>query len=356
MNTFGNQFRITTWGESHGPAIGVVIDGCPAGLSINNEELSLFLGQNDRPIPELATGRCEANQAVILSGLDNHITLGTPISILIENTDYCRKDYEQINQVFRPGHGDYTYFKKYGTPTQSGGGRASGRECVCRIASGYIAGKLIAQILPHFEIHSELTKLAGMDISDPADWEKAVNRAMQIGYAGDSSGGVIRITVKGLPAGLGNPVFGGMNACLAAGLLSIGSVKSLEIGAGKSSADSIGSDFQDDFIETKEGLGFDSNQHGGILAGITSGEDLVLTLAVKPTPTINLPKNGATPGGKIKTISINGRHDKNITPRIIPVAEAMIKLIVVDQLIICGYLNKDRIMAAKQNEKKEAVV
>jgi chorismate synthase len=343
MNSFGDIFKITTWGESHGPAMGVVIDGCPSGLVINEDELSNYLIKNDRPIPEIATKRKEKNRVEFLSGVNRGKTIGTPISILIKNNDVKKKDYKKIKTVFRPGHGDYTYFKKYNITNITGGGRASGRECITRIAAGYIAEKIIKHFYNKFEVKTKLIDIAGIKITDEFSKLNAINKAKKIGKLNDSTGGKLKITISGIPAGIGEPVFDGIDAKIAGALMSIGSVKSVSIGSGGESSNYFGSQFNDDFKIVNDEISFVSNNNGGTLAGITNGHKLEIILTVKPTPSINITKTGATEDNKIQKIKINGRHDINITPRIAPIAKAMICLVIIDNLMICGRICKDRI-------------
>ncbi len=343
MNSFGYIFKITTWGESHGPAVGVVIDGCPSGIELDPDEITTYLKENDRPIEEIATKRVEPNFVELLSGINNGKTIGTPISILIKNKDIKKEDYKDLEDVFRPGHGDYTYYKKYNITKISGGGRASGRECITRLAAGYIAEKIIKKIYKDFEIKTEIIEIAGIKITDDITKLNAIKKAQEIGKLDDSTGGKVKITVSGIPAGVGEPVFDGIDAKIASALMSIGSVKSVSIGLGIECSKYCGSDFNDDFTINNNEISFLSNNNGGILAGITNGNNLEVILSVKPTPSINTVKIGATNNNNLQRIKIKGRHDINITPRIAPIAKAMVSLVLVDELIICGKICKDKI-------------
>lgn len=343
MNSFGYIFKITTWGESHGPAVGVVIDGCPSGIELDQDEITAYLKNNDRPIEEIATKRVEPNSVELLSGINNGKTIGTPISILIKNKDIKKEDYKDIEEVFRPGHGDYTYYKKYNITKISGGGRASGRECITRLAAGYIAEKIIKKIYNNFEIKTEIIEIAGIKITDEPTKLNAIRKAQEIGKLDDSTGGKIKLIVSGIPAGVGEPVFDGIDAKIASALMSIGSVKSVSIGLGNECSKYCGSDFNDNFTINNNEISFISNNNGGILAGITNGNNLEVILSVKPTPSINTVKIGATNNNNLQKIKIKGRHDINITPRIAPIAKAMISLVLVDELIICGKICKDKI-------------
>ena len=343
MNTFGNIFKISCWGESHGPAVGVVIEGCPSGVELDNDEISEYLKINDRPIPEIATKRIEPNNVEILSGVSSGKTLGTPISILIKNEDIKKEDYKNLENVFRPGHGDFTYFTKYNMCGIPGGGRASGRECITRLAAGYVAEKIIKQIYKDFEIKTEIIEIAGIKINDETSRQKAIKKAKEIGRLNDSTGGKIKITISGIPAGVGEPVFDGIDAKVTSALISIGSVKSVSIGLGDESSGYCGSDFNDNFALNNNEISFATNNNGGILSGITNGDRLEIIITIKPTPSINSIKIGVTKDKKLKSIKIYGRHDINITPRIAPIARAMICLVLIDSLILCGKICKDKI-------------
>lgn len=340
MNTFGSLYRVTTWGESHGKAMGAVIDGCPAGLSLREEELTAFLREKDRPIEQLATARKEPNRVQLLSGISDNKTLGTPISIVIENEDVRTSDYSNIKRSFRPGHGDMTYHKKYNTPPQSGGGRASGRECISRLAAGFIAYKIIRNELRDYSVTSQIASLAGIEIQNGQDFDYAVERALDISAEKDTSGGEILLTVSGIPGGLGGPVFHKLDAHMAGALMSIGGVKAVEIGSGKESAHLKGSEMNDNFSHD----GFETNHSGGILAGISTGSDITVRLSVKPTPTIGKEQMGLNSDYHVEPLAMKGRHDKNFTPRVAEVAEAMIHLVLLDQLMIQGRINRDIIL------------
>jgi chorismate synthase len=337
------MFKITTWGESHGPAMGVVIDGCPSGLNLDSGELSEYLKKTDRPIPEIATKREEPNNVELLSGINFGKTIGTPISIIIKNSDVKSKDYKNIETVFRPGHGDYTYYKKYNITNITGGGRASGRECITRLAAGYIAEKIIKQIYNDFKITTKIIDLSGINITNKTTKSKALKKTKEIGKMNDSTGGKLKITISGIPAGVGEPVFDGIDAKITSALMSIGSVKSVSIGLGSESSNYCGSVYNDDFTIKNDEISFTSNNNGGILAGITNGDSLEIILTVKPTPSINSVKIGATKNKKLQMIKIKGRHDINITPRIAPIAKAMICLVMIDNLMISGKICKDKI-------------
>ena len=343
MNTHGTLFRVTTWGESHGKAVGAVIDGCPANLPLDEGEIRDHLRRDDRPIPEIATARAEPNEARILSGTWRGRTLGTPICIAVPNADAESSDYAPLEGVFRPGHGDFACHAKYGTDPIPGGGRASGRECIARLAAGCVAEKLMRAVLPAVTIRARITELAGMRVEDDRGLLRAVAEAARQRDLGDSTGGIVEVVAEGLPAGLGEPVFGALDAALASALMSIGAVKSVEIGAGAACAASVGSRFNDGFCLTAGGLGFSSNRAGGILAGIATGAPIVARIAVKPTPSIAAAQVGATVGGELREIRVRGRHDANVTPRVAPIARAMTALVLVDMLMIAGRIPRARL-------------
>jgi chorismate synthase len=343
MNGCGEVFRIVSWGESHGKAVGVVVDGCPAGLPLCEKEIRDHLRRADRPIPELATARAEPNEVEVLSGLSQGRTLGTPLCICIRNRDYRPGDYNALSDCFRPGHGDYTYHAKYGLPLPSGGGRASGREAVARLAAGYVARKLLKAVFPAVRIEARIAALAGVAVRCEESRRRALEAALQAAAAGDSSGGEVELLIDGVAPGLGDPVFGGLDARLACALMSIGAVKAVEVGSGRACAVMRGSGCNDPFRLGPEGLGFATNHSGGVLSGISSGAPVLVRLAVKPTPSIAVEQTGADLDGRLRTIAVKGRHDHNITPRIVPIAEAMTALVLVDLMMLAGRLGKDRL-------------
>jgi len=334
MNTAGQLFRVSSWGESHGKAMGALIDGCPAGLELEEEDIRRYLARADRPIPEIATQRQEPNRVEILSGVERGVTLGTPIALLIPNLDFRPADYSRQKQIFRPGHGDYSYYCKYGRVASSGGGRASGRECISRLAAGFIAEKLIKQVLPDYKVSWNLTEMAGIKIQSRVKLQAALNRVEEIAKEQDSSGGAFQMTVSGLPAGLGNPVFAKLDGLIAAALMGIGGVKAVEIGAGVQAAGLKGSQMNDSF-------GSAENRAGGILAGISTGEPLELCVYVKPTPSIAQPQRGISAEGEAGEVITKGRHDRNFTPRAAEIAASMIHLLMADQLMLRGQINRD---------------
>ena len=319
MNTFGNNFRITTFGESHGRALGVVVDGCPPEIPLDDSDIQALLDRRRPGTSPLSSQRKEADRIEILSGVFEKTTTGTPIAMIVRNTDTRSKDYEALREVFRPGHADFTFREKYGIRDHRGGGRSSGRETVGRVAAGAIALKLLAthgitvrgQIL---SVHGRTSKKA-----IEAEILAAKNN-------GDSVGGIAEIVAKGCPAGLGDPVFGKLDAMIAGAMMGIGAVKGVEIGDGFAVAGKYGSENND--AMTKKG--FASNHAGGILGGISTGQEIVVRIAVKPTPSIEKTQQTRDIHGNVVEISVKGRHDPCIVPRIIPVAEAMLALVLAD--------------------------
>ena len=348
-NSTGILFRVTTWGESHGKALGAVVEGCPPGIELEERDIQADLDRR-RPGRNAQTSpRREEDRVEILSGTFEGKTTGTPIALVIENRNADSGDYEDLRDVFRPGHGDYTYFKKYGIRDHRGGGRASGRETAARVAAGAIARKVIAQA--GIEVLAYTVALGGIgtdragisperitrrdteknrvrcpDEAAAARMEAALEEARR---RGDSLGGIVEILVKGCPPGIGEPVFDKIDADLAGALMGIGTVKGVEIGAGFDAAGMTGSEANDALAPQ----GFLTNHAGGVLAGITTGAAIVLRAACKPIPSIALPQQTMDVYGDPLTISIAGRHDVCVIPRIIPVCEAMVCIVLADHLL-----------------------
>ncbi len=341
-NTFGTIFRITTWGESHGPAVGVTIDGCPSRLPLCPADIQRDLDRRRPGTGGPASPRKEPDQVEILSGVFDGLTTGTPITLLIRNKDARSSAYDHLRDLFRPGHGDYTYLKKYGIRDHRGGGRSSARETAARVAAGAVARKLLAAhgiTIAGYTVALggvvaqkrdlavvETNRLRCPDAEAAARMEE---RVAGIKQAGDSLGGVVEIQALGVPAGLGEPVFDKLDADLAKALMSIGAVKGVEIGAGFAAAAATGSENNDPI----EPHGFASNHAGGILAGISNGEPIVARVAVKPIPSIAIEQRTITTAGRRTTIRIGGRHDVSAIPRIVPVCEAMTALTLADHLL-----------------------
>ncbi|MBE0522113.1 MAG: chorismate synthase [Candidatus Methanoperedenaceae archaeon] len=356
-NTFGTLFRITTWGESHGAALGVTIDGCPAGLLLSEQDIQKELDRRKPGQSDVTTQRKEEDLAEILSGVFSGKTTGAPISIIVRNKDVDSSRYEELRNTPRPGHADLTYEQKYGIRDHRGGGRSSARETTGRVAGGAVAKKILSQ--HGIEILCHVVELGGIrakKVSIPeirentennpvrcADPDAAVEMAAMIHAAiseKDSVGGIVEVIALGVPAGVGEPVFDKLDAALAGALMSIGAVKGVEIGLGFRCACMKGSQFNDP-ISIRDGKIITlSNNAGGILGGISNGEPVVCRIAVKPTPSISKEQHTVDiKEMKNTTISIKGRHDPSIPPRIVPVAEAMMALVLVDQMMRGGLIN-----------------
>ena len=313
-NTFGEIFKVTTFGESHGPAMGCVIDGCPSGLEISAADIVKEL---EKRRPGKGSGsRDESDIPEILSGVFQGKTLGSPIAIIVRNENQNNKDYEALKDIYRPGHADFTWDAKYGIRDHNGGGRSSGRETLCRVAAGAVAKKFIS--LHGISINTE--------VSYPENLEEIRNE-------NDSAGGFVLCYIIGVPAGLGEPVFDKLDARLSAAILSIGACKGIEFGAGFAAAQMKGSQNNDLPSKSKKG-DFASNNCGGILGGISSGQEIVFKAAFKPTPSIGKPQSAYTKNGDIKEITINGRHDTCIVPRAAPVVEAMAAIVLADFMLL----------------------
>ena len=341
-NTFGQVFKVTTWGESHGKALGVVIDGCPPGLSLSESDIQEDLNRRRPQRTPSSTPRREPDQVELLSGTFQGMTTGTPISLLIYNKDVDSRTYETIKDLFRPGHGDFTYQKKYGIRDYRGGGRASGRETAARVAAGAVARKVLDQ--EDILVRAYTLELAGVRVKrvdlgvidknpflapDPDAAGRMEERIKEIKKSGDSAGGIVEVLVQGCPAGLGEPVFDKLDADLAKAVMSIGAVKAVEIGVGLAAARLLGSECNDEI--TPEG--FATNRAGGILAGISNGDDIIVRAAVKPIPSIEIEQSTVDIHMKPTTISVKGRHDVSAIPRIVPVCEAMVCLVLADHLL-----------------------
>lgn len=341
-NSFGELFRITTWGESHGKGVGVVIDGCPSKIPLDEAVIQSMLDRR-RPGKSIAsTTRKEPDRAMILSGVFDQMTTGTPIMIMVDNKDPDSRAYLPYTDRFRPGHGDITYDAKYGIRDWRGGGRASARETVARVAAGAVAKAILEQ--EEIEIIAYTAELGGIRprtrdlsvISDNAfccpDMDAAremEKRVSAVRKQGNSLGGIVEIIARNVPAGLGEPVFDKLDADLAKAIMSIGAVKGVEIGAGFDATAKLGSENNDPI--TSEG--FATNHAGGILAGISNGDDVVVRAAVKPIPSIAIEQNTIDKSGNAVTISMKGRHDISAIPRINVVCEAMVSLVLADHLL-----------------------
>ncbi len=341
-NTFGQVFRVTTWGESHGTAVGATIDGCPPGLLLTQEMIQKDMERRRPGTGGAASPRKEPDQVEILSGIYENKTTGTPLTLIIYNKDAHSKSYDTLKNIFRPGHGDITYLRKYGIRDHRGGGRASARETAARVAAGAVARQLLASrdiLVRAYTIalgSVEISKRDMNDISknrlfcpDNEAAERMEERIIEVRKQHDSLGGIVEILVKGCPAGLGEPVFNKLDAELAGALMSIGAVKGVEIGVGFEAARLTGSE-NNDPITPK---GFATNRSGGILAGISNGDDIVARVAVKPIPSIAREQQTVDLDNNPTTIKVGGRHDISAIPRIIPVCEAMVCLTLADHFL-----------------------
>ncbi|MCB9956077.1 MAG: chorismate synthase [Caulobacterales bacterium] len=363
LNSFGRMFRVTTWGESHGPAIGCVIDGCPPGLALTEADIQAALDLRKPGTSKFVTQRREPDQVKILSGVfeDDRTggprTTGTPISLMIENVDQRSKDYSDIRDKYRPGHADFTYDAKYGFRDYRGGGRSSARETAPRVAAGAVAQKVLASLYPDAEIKACLVQIGPHEIdrmrfdwneitNNPfwcpdalaaKEWENALETARK---AGSSLGAVIEVVASGFPAGLGAPIYGKLDADIASAMMSINAVKAVEIGAGMKAAALTGEENADE-IRIKDGKPhFLSNKAGGILGGISSGQDIVTRFAVKPTSSILNPRKTITRQGEETDIVTKGRHDPCVGIRAVPVGVAMMACVLADHALLhrgqCG--------------------
>ncbi len=355
-NTFGKIFRISTFGESHGKAVGCIVDGCPAGIELKEEDINRELRRR-RPGGFLSSPRKEKDEVKILSGVLDNVTLGTPIALVVENTDADSKAYEPIRDLARPGHADYTYFAKFGIRDWRGGGRASGRETVGRVAGGAIAKKVLEKFGVRIygfsreiagikaEVHGDIEEIFQRSERSPVrfpDEEKeqmVIEKIQNAIREGDSVGGIVEVIVKGVPAGVGEPVFMKADAYLAFALMSIPAVKGVEIGAGFEASGMKGSEMNDEMFADRGKIGFYSNNAGGVLGGITTGQDIIVRVAVKPTPsiskrqkTVNLRTFGS------EEIAIKGRHDPCIVPRAVVVCEAMVAVAILDLMMMQGII------------------
>ena len=322
MNTFGRNFRVTTFGESHGKAMGAVIDGCPAGIPLSEEDIQPVLDRRRPGQSDLTSPRNEEDRVEILSGVFSGVTTGTPIALLIRNRDTRSGDYDALKDSYRPGHADFTYQQKYGIRDYRGGGRSSGRETVSRVAAGAVAMHVLRD--RGITISGKVIRIHGN--SRPGEFEDEIRRARD---SGNSVGGVVEIVSSGVPPGLGDPVAGKLDAAIAHAMMGIGSVKGVEIGEGFHAAELTGKENNDEMTAS----GFSTNHCGGILGGISTGTDIVVRIAVKPTPSISQEQHTVTVDRTPVTISVKGRHDPCIAPRIVPVAESMLALVLLDALL-----------------------
>jgi len=342
-NTIGKLFTVTSFGESHGPAIGCVVDGCPPGVELSEQDIQPDLDRRKPGTSRHTTQRREADEVQILSGVFEGVTTGTPIGLIIKNTDQRSKDYSNIMDSFRPGHADYTYIQKYGVRDYRGGGRSSARETAMRVAAGAIAKKYLQQSLG-IEIRGYLSQLGPIAI-DKLDWGQVhenpffcpdVDKVAEmeaymdgLRKEGNSVGARINVVATNVPPGLGEPIFDRLDAEIAHSMMSINAVKGVEIGAGFHSVEQKGTEHRDEI--TPEG--FLSNNAGGILGGISSGQDIVVSIAMKPTSSLHIPCNSVDLKGNATEVSTEGRHDPCVGIRATPIAEAMLAITLMDHLL-----------------------
>ena len=351
MNSFGHIFRVTTWGESHGPALGATVDGCPPGVPITEADLQIWLDKRKPGQNKFTTQRREPDQVEILSGVFEGVTTGHPVQLMIRNTDQRSKDYSEIAEKFRPGHADITYWQKYGIRDYRGGGRSSARETAARVAAGGLARAALAEIAPGLKITGYMVQMgphridrARIDMAeiarnpfwvpDPvaaADWAVYLD---DLRKSGNSVGAVIEVIAEGAPPGLGAPVYGKLDTDIAAALMSINAVKGVEIGAGFDAATLTGIDNADEISMGNDGPRYSSNHAGGILGGISTGQTIVARFAVKPTSSILSPRRTITKSGTETEIVTKGRHDPCVGIRAVPVGEAMMACTLLDHILL----------------------
>lgn len=351
FNTFGHLFRVTTWGESHGPALGATVDGCPPGVALDAGMIQHWLDRRKPGQNRHTTQRREPDTVEILSGVYEGRTTGTPIQLMIRNVDQRSKDYGNILDTFRPGHADITYFQKYGLRDPRGGGRSSARETAARVAAAAIAREVLKSLAPDVTItgymvqmgphHIDRTRfdLAEInrnpfwvpDAQAAEDWASALD---QIRKDGNSVGAMIEVVAAGVPAGLGAPIYAKLDTELAAAMMSINAVKGVEIGAGMAAASLTGVENADEIEMGADGPCYRSNKAGGILGGISTGQDVVVRFAIKPTSSIHTPRASVTRSGEPTEVVTKGRHDPCVGIRAVPVGEAMMACVLLDQLLL----------------------
>ena len=351
MNSFGHLFRVTTWGESHGPALGATVDGCPPGVAIDAAMIQHWLDKRKPGQNKFTTQRREPDEVEILSGVFDGVSTGTPIQLMIKNTDQRSKDYGDIAETFRPGHADITYWQKYGIRDYRGGGRSSARETAARVAAGGVAREAIKSLCPDVQITGYMTQIGPKAINrDNFDWDEIERNAFwtpdaeaaedwaifldELRKSHDSVGAVIEVVARGVPAGLGAPIYGKLDTDLAAAMMSINAVKGVEIGDGFAAAALTGSENADEIYMGNNGHYFGSNHAGGILGGISTGQDLIVRFAVKPTSSILTPRNSIKKNGEPIEVVTKGRHDPCVGIRAVPVAEAMMACVILDHMLL----------------------
>ena len=352
LNSYGHLFRVTTWGESHGPALGATVDGCPPGVPLTAEAIQHWLDKRRPGQNKMTTQRNEPDAVEILSGVFDDKATGTPIQLMIRNTDQRSKDYGEIAETFRPGHADITYWQKYGIRDYRGGGRSSARETASRVAAGGVARAALGHLVPGVEIKGYMTRMGEKTIDrdrfdwdaidgndfwcpDPGavdDWTEYLNWLRKDDH--NSVGAVIEVVARGVPAGLGAPIYGKLDTDLAAAMMSINAVKGVEVGEGMAAAALTGRDNADEIFMGPDGPGYSSNHSGGILGGISTGQDIVVRFAVKPTSSILSPRRSIRKDGSATEVVTKGRHDPCVGIRAVPVGEAMMAAVILDHLLL----------------------
>jgi len=352
INSFGHLFRVTTWGESHGPALGATVDGCPPGVPVDAAQIQHWLDRRKPGQNKYTTQRREADEVRILSGVFEGQTTGTPVQLMIENTDQRSKDYSDIMDKFRPGHADITYYQKYGIRDYRGGGRSSARETAARVAAGGLARAVLATLAPQIELTGYMVQMgprridrANFDAAEiennpfwtpdataAADWATYLD---ELRKSGNSVGAVVEVVARNVPAGLGAPIYGKLDTDLAAAMMSINAVKGVEIGEGMGAAELTGEANADEIFLGNDGQPvYSSNHAGGILGGISTGQDVVVRFAVKPTSSILKTRQTITKSGESAEIITKGRHDPCVGIRAVPVGEAMMACVLLDHLLL----------------------
>lgn len=350
-NSFGKVFKLTTCGESHGKAVAVILDGCPSGIEISEEEIQKELDRRKPGQSYITSSRREADKVQIMSGIFNGLTTGTPILMLVLNKDAKSNDYDELKDIFRPSHADYTYFMKYGIRDYRGSGRASARETIARVAVGIIAKKYLNKVC-NLEVLSYVEQIGNLKANindkeltieqiesniircpDSLMASKMINIIEQVKNSGDSIGGVIRCLIKNVPIGLGEPVFDKLSADLAKAMLSINAVKGFEIGSGFDGSKMLGSLHNDELYINNGKIRTRTNFAGGIVGGISNGEDIYCRIAFKPVSSILKPQKTLNINNEEITVSVNGRHDPCVLPRAVPVVDAMATIVIMDHYL-----------------------
>ena len=352
LNSFGHMYKVTTWGESHGPSLGATIDGCPPGIDIDQNKLQVWMDKRKPGQSKYTTQRKEPDSVEILSGVFEGVSTGTPIQLMIKNTDQRSKDYSEIAQTFRPGHADITYWQKYGIRDYRGGGRSSARETAARVAAGGVARLVLKNLAPDLEIYGYMTQMGDQkidrsridlnqidnnpfwcpDLNAANNWKDYLEKVRK---SRDSVGAVIEIIAKNVSPGLGAPIYGKIDTDLAAAMMSINAVKGVEVGEGMNAASLLGSENADEiFMDGQNKPRYSSNHSGGILGGITTGQDIIVRFAVKPTSSILSPKKTITQKGEETEIITKGRHDPCVGIRAVPVGEAMMACVLLDHYLL----------------------